>query len=121
MTNATPTASNSIPVKGSTSQAPAHTSKPAISNENSASDTEKATNCRGETEQFRLINQSFTTGSVSPRQFVAFYVSLALFSLLIAGLLVWAAKPSRTSLCALLPHPFECLSTRVFEGWEWSF
>src|SRR5260370_20667051 len=28
--------------------------------------------------------------SVSPRQFVAFYVSLALFSLLIAGLLVWA-------------------------------
>jgi len=28
--------------------------------------------------------------SVSPRQFVAFYVSLALFSLLIASLLVWA-------------------------------
>src|ERR1700721_2922437 len=28
--------------------------------------------------------------SVSPRQFVAFYVSLALFSLLVASLLVWA-------------------------------
>ena len=28
--------------------------------------------------------------SASPRQFVGFYVSLALFSLLIAGLLVWA-------------------------------